>query len=100
MTIGITGNPGRILSANRGRSSVGRAPRCQRGGRGFESHRPLEVPQVVQLVPVSHRAASCASATRDFTPTFAYTWLRCVCTVRGEMNSFSATSRLLRPVET
>jgi hypothetical protein len=42
--------------AARGRGSAGRASPCQGEGRGFESRRPLEVPEAVSRVPTVRTA--------------------------------------------
>src|SRR5438034_5632217 len=42
--LGVSSGPEALIECQqRGRGSVGRAPPCQGGGRGFESRRPLQV---------------------------------------------------------
>ena len=43
----------RYITGNGGRSSVGRAPDCDSGGRGFKPHRPPHISSLSELVQMS-----------------------------------------------
>src|SRR5205807_5546880 len=58
-----------VESLLRGRGSVGRAPPCQGGGRGFESRRPLHNPKFEQQETprVSSEPCCCPRAGDELT---------------------------------